>query len=405
MERKGAHVAIYPIPTPLFDEILIEVPLMEELEKVCWYLLEKEVEKETIQQLSISQHFQDLFAVTNLTYHVEILAGDIDLPAHSIWEKLHLLFPQFAWIQCCMERRPSNKLAYYLEFVPISHSKSEFPFEISLQESMAQQFKINREDAAQQAEEKILQLIGEALMTDNDSQNNLYTEETVYEPERMVDDADTKPTTVVPPVVDEDTIAIVKKSSEADILYLEEALKREKFSKERLRTANEQLELVVENLELSLLSNSIQYFEELDQNESEWYKRIRVDLREYTLLIQKAKYLEQMWQLNEQMVNKAEKMFIWDNQLIYERNQVTKIKSNYSASEINLVLYDCQLIESRSKVNIRPWFRRPNVKMLKMDYDNLLNKATYFDLLQGETYILEQAVRDRPTENVSKEGD
>lgn len=46
--------------------------------------------------------------------------------------------------------------------------------------------------------------------------------------------------------------------------------------------------------------------------------------------------------------------------------------------------------ESRVKLYERPWFRKPYARIMKMDYDNLLRKAAYFDLLQSESYLLEK---------------
>lgn len=425
MERQGIQVAIYPTPAPIYANVHIETLLIDELEEVCHYLAAEEVVKGTIQQLNIRRHFRDLFGITDLTYHVEILTENIELPEMLIWEKLHLLFPQFAWVRWCQEGRTSNKLAYYLEFVPLVHRKSGFPFEISLQESVMQQFNISGENAVQLAEAEISQIVEASLepgaeMSSVIRPNEVVVEEApeiavdvvVEEPESVdvsydeINGLEMSPKATDPSLSEEDKPVKRKKTVESNLLHLEKAFKWEKFNKECLRTANEQLELLVEKLELSLLSNSVQYFEERETDDSEWYKRIRVDLREYTLLIQKAKYLEQMWQLNEKMVNQAEKMMISDNQLIYERNQVTQIKSEYTSAEIQFVLYDCQLIESRSKVSLKPWLRKPHVKMLKMDYDNLVNKAAYFDLLQGEAFALERAVKEKETaEKTSKEDD
>ncbi|OJG69663.1 hypothetical protein RV10_GL000742 [Enterococcus pallens] len=84
-----------------------------------------------------------------------------------------------------------------------------------------------------------------------------------------------------------------------------------------------------------------------------------------------------------------------------------QIKANLSTRDIHFVLYECQVIESRAKVHARPWFRKPYVKLMKMDYDNLLSKAAYFDLLQGESSVLERIVRehkDISTEDAQEAG-
>ncbi|OJG66613.1 hypothetical protein RV10_GL001424 [Enterococcus pallens] len=44
---------------------------------------------------------------------------------------------------------------------------------------------------------------------------------------------------------------------------------------------------------------------------------------------------------------------------------------------------------------------------MKMDYDNLLGKAAYFDLLQGESSVLEKMVRehqDPPVKDAEEAG-
>ena len=86
---------------------------------------------------------------------------------------------------------------------------------------------------------------------------------------------------------------------------------------------------------------------------------------------------------------------------------MNEIKDNFSTRDIHFVLYECQVIESRARVHARPWFRKPYVKLMKMDYDNLLSKAAYFDLLQGESALLEQMVRehkDVPAKDIQEAG-
>lgn len=188
----------------------------------------------------------------------------------------------------------------------------------------------------------------------------------------------------------------------------EENVRQESQSKARLRAVNQKLEMVIEKLELSMLYSGVQYFDRSQpKEESDWDKRLTISLREYTYLLQKARFLEQMWHLNGELVNKTEKMTVTGDKLVYERDQVKQIKANLSARDIHFVLYECQVIESRAKVHARPWFRKPYVKLMKMDYDNLLNKAAYFDLLQGESATLEKIVRehkDAPVKDAQEVG-
>ncbi|WP_371089230.1 hypothetical protein [Enterococcus sp. HMSC066C04] len=161
----------------------------------------------------------------------------------------------------------------------------------------------------------------------------------------------------------------------------------------KLQVINQQLERTIEKLEQSMLYSGIRYFQQEVKEEEDWDKQLTISLREYTYLMQKAKFLEQIWQLNGELVDKTEKMTVNGSQLIYERNQVKKIQDTFTSQDIHYVLYECQLIESRVKVRPRPWFRKPYVKLMKMDYNNLLSKASYFDLLQGESGVLERNLK------------
>ena len=272
-----------------------------------------------------------------------------------------------------------------MDFVPLVFREAGFPFAIHLEDSLKQQFPTNPEDALTRAEQLLLELAEQHF-------SEGIVKEAVSTPVEQVE-------TQANDSAQESAVTIER--------VQQEEIRQESQSKARLRAVNQKLEMVIEKLELSMLYSGIQYFERESKEESDWDKRIKISLREYTYLLQKARFLEQMWNLNGELVNKTEKMTVTGNKLVYERDQVKQIKANLSARDIHFVLYECQVIESRAKVHARPWFRKPYVKLMKMDYDNLLSKAAYFDLLQGESALLERMVReqqDAPVKEVQEAG-
>ncbi|WP_071879695.1 hypothetical protein, partial [Enterococcus pallens] len=293
----------------------------------------------------------------------------------SFWQSLHQFFPQFAWIKAQTEEPKYGRRIYRFDFIPLTFREVGFPFAIHLEESLTQQFPLSAEEALERAEQLLLELAGQHLSD--------VPPKSKEAPEKV----ETIPVTEVAEQVKEAEVSVNR--------VQQEEVKQESQSKARLRAVNQKLEMVIEKLELSMLYSGIQYFNQESKEESDWDKRIKISLREYTYLLQKARFLEQMWNLNGELVNKTEKMTVTGNKLVYERDQVKQIKANLSARDIHFVLYECQVIESRAKVHARPWFRKPYVKLMKMDYDNLLSKAAYFDLLQGESALLERMVREQ----------
>lgn len=372
--EKASHsqATIYPTPAPKQAEELIAQPLLEEIERACEYLYAPQGALTDEQRESIYQHFHQLFQWMNSSYHLELSLAPGSLDWLSYWQTLHQFFPQFAWINAQTEEPKYGRQVYCFNFVPLVFRQEGFPFAVHLEDSLHQQFPASTEEALLQAEQLLLELAEQHRVT-----------QPLKEAEAgPIKQAETQQSEVTPEAA---------KSVER---IQKEEVRQESQSKARLRAMNQKLELVIEKLELSMLFSGIQYFDQPDKEESDWDKQIKISLREYTYLLQKARFLEQMWQLNGELINKTEKMTVTGNKLVYERDQVKQIKANLSARDIHFVLYECQVIESRAKVHARPWFRKPYVKLMKMDYDNLLNKAAYFDLLQGESSVLEKMIRE-----------
>ncbi|EOH97730.1 hypothetical protein [Enterococcus pallens] len=375
MKTKQTQVTLYPTPAPEMTDVLAETNLLVAIEKACEYLYAPEGSLDGNQREKIQSHFKQLFQWMDGSYHLELLLEPGEFDWQAFWQAIQQFFPQFAWLKGQTEEPKYGRQVYRFDFVPLTLRKEGFPFAVHLEESLSQQFALAPEEALKRAEQLFQELAAQQL-------------------EKELEQSTT--TTAVDSI---ETSSIDRVQKEEENL--------ESQSKARLRAVNQKLELVIEKLELSMLYSGIQYFKQEQKEESNWDKPLKISLREYTYLLQKARFLEQMWHLNGELVNKTEKMTVTANQLVYERDQVKQIKANFSARDIHFVIYECQVIESRAQVHARPWFRKPYVKLMKMDYDNLLGKAAYFDLLQGESSILEKMVRehqDPPVKDAEEAG-
>nr|WP_242704054.1 hypothetical protein [Enterococcus sp. 669A] len=378
------------------EEELITQPLLEGIERACEHLYEPQGTLTSDQREKIHQHFDRLFRLMNSSYHLELLLMPGKFDWTAFWQSLQQFFPNFAWLRCQTEAPKYGRQVYRFDFVPMALGETDFPFSINLEESLTNMYTLPAEEALKQAEQQLLELAQQQFSFDS-----------LEAPKETEESPAPKEAEESPAPEEEQVDHQIQEVSELQELVENEEIHQESQGKARLRALNQKLEMVIEKLELSMFYSGIQYFDRPQMEESDWDKRLTISLREYTYLLQKARFLEQMWQLNGELVNKSEKMTVTDNTLVYERDQVKKIKDNLSTRDIHFVLYECQVIESRAKVHARPWFRKPYVKLMKMDYDNLLGKAAYFDLLQGESAVLERMVRehkDVPAEDIQEAG-
>lgn len=379
-KQRAIQLAIYPTPAPETGSSLKEENLYDSLEEACRYVYAAKGVLTEAQRLLIREHFQQLFQLMDSRYHLEVWLEE-RFSYEEYWQSLHQFFPQFAWIQVRLEEKAYGRKVYRFEFIPLVLREKEFPFAIHLEDSLAQQFGLSREEAFPQAEKLLLELVEKSLQE---------TKEKAATKKEASIKKETTSSIEETPSEKQKTI----ESDQKELRKLEPAtLSQEKQSLKKLQLINQQLEMTIEKLEQCMLYSGIRYFQQEVKEEEDWDKQLTISLREYTYLMQKAKFLEQVWQLNGELVDKTEKMTVNGSQLIYERNQVKKIKDTFTSQDIHYVLYECQLIESRVKVRPRPWFRKPYVKLMKMDYNNLLSKASYFDLLQGESAVLERNLK------------
>ncbi|MFD2307398.1 hypothetical protein [Enterococcus termitis] len=371
MVYQNIIVDIYQAASPAVGERLFDDDMLRDIYYICEEIFQKRNAGDPYPKEEVEEYFEEFHTIISFFKHVEITLDFVDLDWSALLDELIHTFPQIAWIGGSKEKE-DNRVVYYIDFVPIAYRETNFPFMVNLLQSLEQQ------------------LIGES-----DDVLALF----VNEIERLVSKF-VKPLTTSNPKVKakpkpkvEAAEHNVKEANINYVLKMEEAVSRERYAKERMRLANKKLEVVIDQMERQNLSRAINELSKPNNNENEdWDQLLKIDLREYSQLLQKAKFLEQSWMMNKELVTKSEKMTISDNRLTYEREQVRSFKESVSTNEIYLILEECKLIESRVKIKKKSWFRQPHVRIMKMDYDSILNKAAYFDLIQGENFLLEQIV-------------
>lgn len=177
------------------------------------------------------------------------------------------------------------------------------------------------------------------------------------------------------------------------VLYLQESLKRASDGKSRLEITNERLEYQNKQLERQLMNYQIQRFEETpvhQQRAKDWHKKIKIPIAEYDELIQKAKLLEHIWKINQQLIGTSEKMIIQDKDKIYAFEKVQQIKNSARDLELFVMMDECKNIQERVKIKKKFLFLPARVIIQKRDYENLLEKATYYDMMHVENQVLER---------------
>ncbi|ALS36639.1 hypothetical protein ABID30_003489 [Enterococcus rotai] len=366
MVYQNIMVDIYQAASPAVGERLFDDDMLRDIYYICEEMFQKKNKRIPYPQKEVEEYFEEFHTIISFFKHVEITLDFVDLDWSALLDELIHTFPQVAWIGGSKEKE-DNRVVYYIDFVPIAYRETGFPFMVNLLQSLDQQLPDDNE--------------GDVL------------EAFVSEIERLVSKF-IQPLKVTNSEVSEQAEVIeYSEHDENYLLKIEEAVSRERYAKERMRLANKKLEVVIDQMERQNLSRAMKELSKSSSDENEnWDQILKIDLREYSQLLQKAKFLEQSWMMNKELVTKSEKMTISDNQLTYEREQVRTFKDSVSTNEIYLILDECKLIESRVKIKKRSWFRQPHVRIMKMDYESILNKAAYFDLIQGENYLLEQIV-------------
>lgn len=358
-------VDIYQAASPAVGERLFDDDMLRDIYYICEEIFQKKNRQIPYPQKEVEEYFEEFHTIISFFKHVEITLDFVDIDWSALLDELIHTFPQIAWIGGSKEKE-ENRVVYYIDFVPIAYRENGFPFMVNLLQSLEQQLYGESDDVLDSFVDEIEKLVSKFIKPLKSS---------------------------VPTIGKKGEVINHEEDNATYLIKMEEAVSRERYAKERMRLANKKLEVVIDQMERQNLSRAMKELSKSSDDDNEnWDHVLKVDLREYSQLLQKAKFLEQSWAMNKELITKSEKMTISDNQLTYEREQVRSFKDSVSTNEIYLILDECKLIESRVKIKRKSWFRQPHVRIMKMDYDSILNKAAYFDLIQGENYLLEQIV-------------
>ncbi|MGX7263259.1 hypothetical protein [Enterococcus crotali] len=346
---------------------------------------------------------------SSIKKHVEIQFFQAQLNWDVLLEELKELFPQFIWTKI-VEEVDGVFSTYLCELIPVSYSSEEEPLQFIVSASLEQMGYLKGESVSSILEAKLLSIFQEEeeLPLSGETLSfpvEVSIEETVEEPKvkerSFLDDDEIEADDEVfdiEPTDELDTMELVSRSEESEVIFLKESLKREKASKDRVRVAKEKLEYELLAIENSLLVSGLKRFKKHQKtsiDEEDWYKPVRIDLIKYDDLYKKAKFIEQSWRLNRQLVTITEKMTVTKDQWIYERARIEKIKNSVSEMDLQSMMEQCHLINER--VRIRPGFLffKPRVKLYQIDYEQLEKISAFFDIIQTENRLLESVIEQK----------
>lgn len=341
--------------------------------------------------------------------HVEIQFFQAQLNWDVLLEELEELFPQFIWTKI-VEEVDGVFNTYFCELIPVSFSSEDEPIQFSVSTSLNQMGYLTKESVSSILETKLLSVFQEEEVPLSGETLSFPVEVSVEEVEEELEETpdvdhsfieDEEP-------VEEQSLEIepievsemntLARSEESEVLFLKESLKREKASKERVRVAKEKLEYELLAIENSLLVSGLKRFKKHQKttiDEEDWYKPVRIDLIQYDDLYKKAKFIEQSWRLNRQLVTITEKMTVTKDQWVYERARIEKIKNSVSEMDLQSMMEQCHLINERVKIRPGFLFFKPRVKLYQIDYEQLEKISAFFDIIQTENRLLESVIEQK----------
>lgn len=363
-----------------------------------------------LKQLQHSQNYRN---------YLEIQFFQVQLDEEALLDELKELFPQFIWTKVSEEIEEEFS-TYACEFLPTVFKEDfevERPIAFNLKESLKQMKGDLKLSISEQVENHLHEILKDEDDTTFDVGELSFPVDVSFTavPE-FPELAETSKISEVPEIV-EKTVKSKKtrkasdktpskveevsehpivRSEENEVVFLKESLKREKASKERVRVAKEKLEQELLAIENNLLVSGLKRFKKnrkIKVEEEDWYKPVKIDLIHYDDLYKKAKFIEQSWKLNKELVTITEKMTVTNNELTYERERVERIKNSVSEMDLQSMMEQCHLINNRVRINRGFFFFiKPHVKLYQIDYEQLERISAFFDIIQTENRLLEQII-------------
>lgn len=339
--------------------------------------------------------------------HVEIQFFNAQLNWDVLLEELEELFPQFVWTKL-VEEVDGAFNTYFCELVPVSFSSEEETIQFTVSASLEQMAYSKGESVSSILEKRLLSIFqeeeelplsGETLSFPVEVSIEETPEEEISEIEQwFLDEEEAEEEDSNLERIEEAEVTALARTEESEVLFLKESLKREKASKERVRVAKEKLEYELLAIENSLLVSGLKRFKKHQKStidEEDWYKPVRIDLIQYDDLYKKAKFIEQSWRLNRQLVTITEKMTVTKDQWVYERARIEKIKNSVSEMDLQSMMEQCHLINERVKIRPGFLFFKPRVKLYRIDYEQLEKISAFFDIIQTENRLLESVIEQK----------
>ncbi|MBO0466437.1 hypothetical protein JZO73_02695 [Enterococcus plantarum] len=349
---------------------------------------------------------------SSIKKHVEIQFFQAQLNWEVLLEELKELFPQFVWTKL-VEEVDGIFSTYFCELIPVAFSSKEEPIQFMVSASLKQMGYSTGESVSSILEAKLLSIFREEEAPFSDETLSFPVEVSIEETvEKKVeptysflDEEESKNEKILElePKVEIEQMPIVR-SEENEVRFLKESLKREKASKERVRVAKEKLEYELLAIENSLLVSGLKRFKKHQKtsiDEEDWYKPVYIDLIQYDDLYKKAKFIEQSWRLNRQLVTTTEKMTVTKDQWVYERARIEKIKNSVSEMDLRSMMEQCHLINERVKIRPGFLFLKPRVKLYQIDYEQLQKISAFFDIIQTENRLLESVIEQKELNTLS----
>lgn len=191
-------------------------------------------------------------------------------------------------------------------------------------------------------------------------------------------------------------------------VYYETELKQLKDARVRMQLTNDKLNHFIAHLERQMMSSSLDVLEgepPYVERTKDWYKKRRIPLIEYDRLYQKAKYLEHTWHLNQRLLSMSEQLAFSQVDFSYDFGRINDIRDSAKDIELFVMMDECRVINNRVKIHKGFLWRAPSVTILKNDYENLVEKAAYFDVIQAENQMLERMIKEHKVKDVTEEAE
>lgn len=339
--------------------------------------------------------------------YLEIQFFQTQLNWDVLLELLESLFPQFIWTKV-IEEVDAHFTTYYCELIPVSIPPINEDIHFNVAASLDQMGYAKADSVSNILEKQLLSVFEEEETSFVSNESVRFpVEMTIQEPSieetpasepQIVEEAIVRSEPKIQQQKESHRQALSLVEEENEIRFLKESLKREKASKERVRVAKEKLEYELLAIENTLLVSGLKRFKKYQKSsieEEDWYKPVHIDLIQYDDLYKKAKFVEQSWRLNRQLVTITEKMTVTKDQWVYERARIEKIKNSVSEMDLRSMMEQCHLINERAKVRPGFLFVKPRVKLYQIDYEQLEKISAFFDIIQTENRLLESVIEQK----------